>query len=94
MKLGKNRFHKEETQRQGTTACTCPRSSHLAAPATEPRLSGVRLSCDWPEEPRGRGLASHWLAEEPGPDRGPAAGGAVKAEDVDGTASLLVQTPH
>lgn len=32
MKLGKNRLHKEETQRQGTDVCPCPRpaiSAHL-----------------------------------------------------------------
>lgn len=33
-----------------------------------------RLSCDWPAEPFGRGLASHWLAGDSGPHGGPRQG--------------------
>lgn len=62
MKLGKNRPHKEEPQRQGTDKPGAI-SQHLAE-TKPPRSAGstpTRLSCDWPPRLPGRALASHWL---------------------------------
>lgn len=93
MKLGKNRPHKEEPQRQGMNVRPCSRSSatprvlldYLSTPdrdQTPPlrRQRPNRLSCDWLTEPPWRSPASHWLAVEPGPDRGPWGGSAGRTE--------------
>lgn len=82
----------EEPAPQGGNPKT--RYSRVPLPTIQPTLSPPpsdqtpplcrqrpnRLSCDWPAEPPGRGLASHWLAEEPGPDSGPQTGVALRAE--------------
>ena len=86
MKLGKNRTHKEEPQRQGRDARPSPgRPGHPSAPDGDqtPPLRGPRpsgLSCDWLTRPPGRALASHWRPEEPGPAGGLQEGGAPSSK--------------